>query len=202
MTLRAGLNNMTDVDNYQLTVPAGSDGTLTVTLDPSQISLMIPKLSLFNASGQLITSATATTYGSVGSVTLTGLTAGQTYTIQANGATSDVFHIGSYILNAQFGGFGAAPYTTAPNTTLVSATASGGAGPSANAMPLPGINGSMHQNDNAELHGLLNGNTSTTNSPTFSQDQTPLASHHGIETALDHAAKPDSEKVFHGVWSD
>jgi hypothetical protein len=104
VSLKADLSTGTDVDNYNVTVPAGLGGTLTVTVDPRALSLLIPQVSVYDAANNLVASNSATTYGSVVAVTLPGLVAGQTYTIQVNGATNDVFHVGAYQLTAQFGG--------------------------------------------------------------------------------------------------
>jgi len=71
-------------------------------------------VSVFDSSGNLVATASASTYGDVATVRLTGLVAGQTYYLQAAGATADVFGMGAYKLTAQFGGF-ALPPPVAPD---------------------------------------------------------------------------------------
>src|SRR5262249_35977196 len=99
----------------------------TVLLDARNFSLLIPKLSIYDAAHNLVATTSATTYGSVLSLTLTGLVAGQTYTIQAGGATSDVFPIGAYQLTIQFGGLSPALPPTTTNPTSPPSSGSTGA---------------------------------------------------------------------------
>jgi hypothetical protein len=122
----ADITTMTDVDNYSVVVPTGSDGTLTVSVDARNLSLFEPKLSIYDSSGALVTTASAATYGDVATVNLSGLAAGKTYYLQAAGATTDVFGMGAYQLNVNFGGFtpppGPAPDRYEANDTVSTAT--------------------------------------------------------------------------------
>lgn len=105
MTLSADLTSLADVDNYRVTAPASGDGTLTVSLDARNLSLLAPKVAVYDASNNLVaTIDTGMAYGSVATLSLSGLTPGQSYTIMADGATSDVFGMGAYELTIQFGG--------------------------------------------------------------------------------------------------
>jgi hypothetical protein len=103
VTINADITNMGEVDYFKVTAPSSSDGTLTVRADASTISLLDPKVSVYNASGTLLGSASAATYQGTATLKLTGLVAGQTYYLQAAGATTDVFSMGAYKLWAQFG---------------------------------------------------------------------------------------------------
>jgi hypothetical protein len=121
-----------DVDYYKVTVPSGSDGTLTASVDARGLSLLTPQLSVYDASGNLVATASAgTAYGSVATVKLTGLSAGQTYYLAADCATTDVFGMGAYRLAVQFGGLTPPPPPpiTAdrfePNDTVTTATGLG-----------------------------------------------------------------------------
>ncbi len=106
VTVSADLTTVGDLDYYRVVVPAGSDGTLTVSVDARNLSLLISKVSIYDASGNLVATASAgSAYGSVATVSLTGLVTGQTYTLVADGGTTDVFGMGAYRLTAQFGGF-------------------------------------------------------------------------------------------------
>jgi hypothetical protein len=123
-TLQADITTMADVDYYKVTAPAGTDGTLTVSVDARNLSLFDPKVSVFDSSGALLATASASTYGSVATVNLTGLVAGHTYYLEASGATTDVFGMGAYRLTAQFGGFTPptiGPDQFEPNNTAASA---------------------------------------------------------------------------------
>lgn len=101
----ADLTGVGDVDHYSITVPSGSDGTLTVSVDARGISLLAPGLRVYDANGNLIASASAgDAYGGVATLSLSGLAAGQTYVIAADGASDDMFGAGAYRLTAKFGG--------------------------------------------------------------------------------------------------
>jgi hypothetical protein len=104
-SVQGSLNTISGVDYYAVTLPAGTNETLTVTEDPSGLSLLTPQLSVYDANQQLLGTASAGMYqyGTPVTVTLTGLTGGQTIYLAASGATADVFHIGAYQLNVQVG---------------------------------------------------------------------------------------------------
>jgi hypothetical protein len=82
--------------------PAG-DGTLTVSLDARDISLLTGRISLYDDAFNLLGTADAATYGGVATLFLSGLTAGRAYYLVADGAPPDVFGMGAYKLSAQFG---------------------------------------------------------------------------------------------------
>jgi hypothetical protein len=103
VNITANISRMGQVEYFKLTAPRTSDGTLTVVMDASTISLLDPKVSVLDASGTLLGTASASTYQGTATVKLTGLVAGQTYYVQAAGATTDVFGMGAYKLWAQFG---------------------------------------------------------------------------------------------------
>ena len=103
----ADLTGVGDVDHYSITVPSVSDGTLTVSGDARGISLLAPGLRVYDANGNLVASASADdAYGGIATLSLSGLVAGQTYVIAADGASDDVFGAGAYRLTAKFGGAG------------------------------------------------------------------------------------------------
>jgi hypothetical protein len=126
LTVNADITTMGDVDYYKVTAPSGTDGTLTVSVDARNLSLFDPKVSVYDSSGVLLASASASTYGDVATVKLTGLAAGQTYYLKASGATTDVFGMGAYKLSAEFGGVPApppiGPDQFEPNNTVAGAT--------------------------------------------------------------------------------
>ncbi len=105
LSTRADLTSRADLDYYRLTAPASFDGTLSVAVDARNLSLLAPKLSVYDAQGNLLaTTSVGGAYGTVATVSLTGLTPGQSYIVMADGATDDVFAVGAYQLQVQFGG--------------------------------------------------------------------------------------------------
>lgn len=109
-TFSADLTSLADVDYYRVTAPASGNGTLTVSVDARNLSLLTPKVAVYDVANNLVATADAgSAYGSVATVNLSGLIPGQTYTILADGATTDVFGMGAYQLNIQFGGVSQPP---------------------------------------------------------------------------------------------
>lgn len=148
LTLTADMTTTTDVDYYKLVVPTGSNGTVSVSVDASNRSLLSPKVAVYSATGAVVATASAS-YGATATVTLSGLTAGKTYYLMATGATADVFHIGGYQLKVQFGGFTAAAASTSTTTTsgtLTSGTATV-KGAAAMLAPFDGISRAGDQDD-------------------------------------------------------
>lgn len=108
ISFNADLTSLDDVDYYRLVAPAG-DGTLTVSLDARNISLLTGRISVYDDAFNLLGTAQAATYGGVATLTLSGLTAGRTYYVAADGAPTDIFGMGAYKLTAEFGGSVAQP---------------------------------------------------------------------------------------------
>jgi hypothetical protein len=121
VNITADITNLGEVDYFKVTAPANTDGTLTVTVDASTISLLDPRVSVFNAAGTLLGTASASTYQGTATVKLTGLVAGQNYYLQAAGATTDVFGMGAYKLWAQFGPV-PQPFVSINNVALLNGT--------------------------------------------------------------------------------
>ncbi|MFM8272336.1 MAG: matrixin family metalloprotease [Gemmata sp.] len=131
VALAADLTDMADTDCYQFTVPAGLGGSWTVSVDARGLSLLSPAVSVYDAAGTLVASASAgSAYGTLASVTLTGLFAGQTYKVVADGATADVFGMGAYRLTIQPAGtstFNTSTSSSSGTTTTTTTTGSGAA---------------------------------------------------------------------------
>lgn len=117
-TVNADLTRVSDVDHFRVTAPARFDGTLLVSVDARNLSLLSPQVRVYDANQNLLGSALATTYGSVATVNLTGLVAGQSYYLVADGATTDVFGMGAYQLRAEFGGVTPPPVVSIGNASL------------------------------------------------------------------------------------
>jgi len=125
-TIHADLTAMADVDYFRLIVPADNDGTLAVSVDARNKSLLAPKLTIYDANQNLVATASGE-YGDMATLNLVGLIAGQTYYLVADGATGDEFGMGSYRLILGDGGSGEPPAPIVPdalepNDTLATAT--------------------------------------------------------------------------------
>ncbi|MDR3635772.1 MAG: matrixin family metalloprotease [Isosphaeraceae bacterium] len=102
---------------YSVVVPSGTSGTLSVTMQSSNLSSLEPRLTLYNSALQGLAQASATTYGGTVTVTLTGVTAGQTYYVRATANTSGVGSAGAYGLNVN-AGTGTMAAIAPPNTAV------------------------------------------------------------------------------------
>jgi hypothetical protein len=113
VTLNTSLESQTDADFFAVTVPAGGDGTLTISLDAGGYSLLIPQLAVYDAAGAVVGQATAATYGRTLSLSFSGLSAGQIYKIGVTPAAGvGYFSVGAYSLKVQFGGVSGTGTTT------------------------------------------------------------------------------------------
>ncbi|MEX0712424.1 MAG: matrixin family metalloprotease [Pirellulales bacterium] len=121
----ADLTTLADVDYYRVRLPEGAEGTLTVSVDAGGISLLSPKLSVYDGAGRRLAVADAGgQYGGKASITLKGLPAGQTVYLVADGAVNDVFGMGTYRLNAEFVlDRGPAPIDSTPSAVVSYASA-------------------------------------------------------------------------------
>jgi hypothetical protein len=142
-TLTALVNNLditstSDVDYYQFTVPAGTTGTLKLSVQSSGLSLLAPRVRVYNAwQGQLATAAGSGFSGST--VTLNvSVVAGQTYYVRVGAANNTAFGTGAYGLALNFG-TGTTPAVTPPNTQT------------ANGSPLNGGGGLADRTDGSDL---------------------------------------------------
>lgn len=100
---QADLTSMGDEDFYLVQAPVAADGTLTVSVDADGISLLNPKVAVYDAGGALVGQAIGSTYGSTATANFTGLNPGANYYVLADGGTSDEFGMGAYQLNVSFG---------------------------------------------------------------------------------------------------
>ena len=91
-----------DVDWFKVTVPASTTGQMVVTMQSSGLSSLIPKVTVYNGNLQGAVLATGSNYGDTVSVTISGVTPGQTWYIKAMAAASGAGNIGSYGLLVNF----------------------------------------------------------------------------------------------------
>lgn len=102
LDIRADLTSHADVDHYRVTIPNHAS-TLSITVDARNLSLLAPKVAVYDAAQNLVATASGD-YGTVAAVKVNGLNPGQTYTIVADGATGDEFGMGAYRLTATLSG--------------------------------------------------------------------------------------------------
>jgi hypothetical protein len=118
VSFNADLTSIADVDFYRVTAPSSFDGTLSVSVDARNLSLLTPKISVYDAAFNLLGSVSASSYAGVATINLGGLAAGQTYYLVPDGATGDVFGVGTYKFTAQFGGVAALPTLSINNVSV------------------------------------------------------------------------------------
>jgi hypothetical protein len=108
------LASTSDVDWYSFTGP--SNGSAVVELKAAGVSLLAGRLDVYNASMELVGSATATGPGQTLTLSLTGLVPGATYYVLVEDAPGTAFAAGAYQLKV-------APSPTAPVTVTLAGQA-------------------------------------------------------------------------------
>ena len=115
-----------DADWYKVTVPANTTGTLTASVQSTNLSELSPRINIFNSSLQsLAYQSLPNTYGATATASITGVTAGQTYYIRASNANNGITGTGGYGLLVNFGSAAQAPINP-PNTTVAARPDQGG----------------------------------------------------------------------------
>jgi hypothetical protein len=99
----ADLTTIGDLDYYELNAPTSANGNLTVSVDVDGLSLLASQVSLFDAAGALVSSVdVGAAYGTNATLQFSGVVAGETYYLLADGATTDEFGMGAYRLDVDF----------------------------------------------------------------------------------------------------
>ena len=98
-----GINTSNDVDWYKVTVPTQTVGTMRVTMQSSNLSSLIPSVTVCNASLQVAGGSTGTNYGDTARVTVWGIQPGQVWYIKALAGTTGPGGVGAYGLLVNFG---------------------------------------------------------------------------------------------------
>ena len=102
-----------DVDVYSLQTPNNYSGPMTFQLQSAGISLLTTKLTVIDANGNVVGQAQAASdFGDTVAVHLNQVTSNSTYFLEVQGATQDVFGIGSYTLAATFDATNTISYST------------------------------------------------------------------------------------------
>ena len=116
-----------DTRFYSVTVPSGTTGTMTVSLQSTNLSSFSPKLLVMNAARTVIGNVNLpNSYGATATVTINGVTPGQLYYFRTSAASSGGGYVGAYGLLVNFGSAAQAPI--APPNTVVAQQASQGGG--------------------------------------------------------------------------
>lgn len=123
------ISSTSDQDWFKVTVPAGTTGTMVVTMQSTDLSLLSPRVQVYNASVQSLGfSAAAGAYGSTVTVSIGGVSPGQVYYVRATAANSGPTGAGGYGLQLNFGSGTQEPIE--PPDTRVAAQQSQGGGSS------------------------------------------------------------------------
>ncbi|MFO0890265.1 MAG: matrixin family metalloprotease [Isosphaeraceae bacterium] len=127
-----GLPGIGSSEYFTFQAPSDAAGILTITAQASGVSMLSPKLSVFDDAGNLVgEAATPTSWSNDVTVSASGVVPGKRYSIVVTGATQDVFSVGAYVLTLALpgrtgppGGFAPPPggNTTPPTTVPVSTT--------------------------------------------------------------------------------
>lgn len=104
-------------DYYRLTIPSGTNGTMKVTMQSEGLSLLQPRLYLYNSAGAQVAMSTGSQYGDTITATYSGVTAGQTYYVKANSPLTTANGTGVYALSMTFG-TNPTPAVPLPDTQL------------------------------------------------------------------------------------
>jgi hypothetical protein len=92
-----------DLDFYSFKAPSGYSGAVTVRLQSAGISLLNPHLTLLDSQGNVLGDVQSTSdMGDVMTLHLNQASSNSTYYIEVQGATGDVFGIGSHGLAVTF----------------------------------------------------------------------------------------------------
>ena len=117
---------LSDQDWFYVTAPANTTGSMTVTMQGAGLSMVNPRMTVYNsAKTGIAQNQSNTNFGGNATVTITGVTAGQGFYVRASPATSPGA-TGAYGLLVNFGS--ATQALIAPPFTTVAAAADQGGG--------------------------------------------------------------------------
>ncbi len=95
----ASLNKIGAVEWFTFIAPSYASGSWQVTAAASNMSLLSPQVSVYDASGKLLVKAgNPSDWGDDATATVSSIVAGQRYLVSVTGDTNDVFDVGAYNL--------------------------------------------------------------------------------------------------------
>jgi Matrixin len=95
----ASLASIGDTEYYSFVAPSYASGALQVTAGASGISMLSPQISLFDASGHVLSQASnPSAWSDNVTATIPAVVPGQRYFVAVTGDTHDVFDVGAYQL--------------------------------------------------------------------------------------------------------
>ncbi len=101
-TASGELSGLADNDFYSFTTPL-SAGNLIINVNTANVSLVTPKVTVYNASGKVLATASTTDPQAGGvTITLNKLSLLTTYYVKVEGARNDVFDVGAYQLSVKY----------------------------------------------------------------------------------------------------
>ena len=99
VTSGLSLGSVGGSEYFSFVAPAYAMGTLQVTAGASNISMLSPSVSVFDASGKLLAQAgNPSKWSDNATATVANVVAGERYFVSVTGATGDVFSVGAYQL--------------------------------------------------------------------------------------------------------
>ena len=130
------INTSASVGWFKVTVPSSTTGSMTVTMQSTNLSELSPRVQVYNAAGTSLGYGTAPgAYGATVSFTLSGVTSGTVYYIKTGAAGAGVTGAGGYGLQVNFGS-ATQPPITPPNTQVANQPDQGG-GSLGDSIPIP-----------------------------------------------------------------
>jgi len=121
------ITSASQVEWFSVTVPSSTTGTMVVTEQSSNLSMLSPSLSVYTATAGVpipIGSVSSTAYGATVSYTVSGVQAGQTYLIREFGNSAGD-PTGAFGLEVNFGSASQSPIPP-PNTLVLQQPDQGG----------------------------------------------------------------------------
>jgi hypothetical protein len=119
------LSGTSDVDYYVVTVPANTNGTMTVSMQSTNLSSVSPRVAVYNGSQKSIGQTTLPNeFGGTATFTVNGVSPGQIYYIRASAASS-LGSYGAFGILVNFGSSLQAPIPP-PNTIVLQQPDQGG----------------------------------------------------------------------------